>query len=625
MSSQEKNKNNLGWIPTVLVLASLLFVFVSQRVVNEGTWERINSGLGSAALMLALLFRFNLLNQAVGAAKLVEKRLLAATLGIGLGLLVYLFATDTGLDWLGLKQDGRDKVEAILWGLWPSILLVSLTTLLFIEAVYRKMPVAEAVEIRRVQIAVYSGMGLALAIVFLATANYVAFKRDIRKDLSYFKTTKPSEVTHKMIRKLGEPIRVVIFYDKGSDLLPQVEPYFREIAKSSSGKLKVEVVDHALAPKLAREQRVQDNGNVLLMRGKGSGPNVQTEQLAIGNDLEAARPKLRTLDATFQEKLNKLTKPPRTFYLTVGHGERNANDREGYNSGDATANMKAALGQLNIQTGTLGLSSGLASQVPLGVGAVAVIGPKTPFLKEEAESLLRYARNGGRIILMLDPDIDVGLTPLLEGLGVRMLPGVDASENFHLAHTRQPSDKTIVFSKEYSSHPSVTTASRFAQELATVFINGGALQQVPEADKLTPKPQISFPLKTPSGFWRDLNGNFERDASEPIEALNLIAAITVPGATDKEGRIVVIADGDFVTDKVFANKGNLLPFIDSLRWMVGEEDLAGNISSEEDVKIEHRKDEDKLWFYSTTFGAPAIVAGFGMWMMRRRRKHAKAS
>ena len=88
---------------------------------------------------------------------------------------------------------------------------------------------------------------------------------------------------------------------------------------------------------------------------------------------------------------------------------------------------------------------------------------------------------------------------------------------------------------------------------------------------------------------------------------------------------MIIADGDFVTDKLIGNRGNVFPFVDTLRWLIGEEDLSGNLTSEEDVPIEHRRDEDKIWFYSTTFAGPALIAILGTYIIRRRRKRAKAS
>jgi len=90
-----------------------------------------------------------------------------------------------------------------------------------------------------------------------------------------------------------------------------------------------------------------------------------------------------------------------------------------------------------------------------------------------------------------------------------------------------------------------------------------------------------------------------------------------------EGRAVVIADGDFVSDKVLENPGNLLLFIDSLRWLVGADQVQSDLTSEEDVRIEHTRDQDKLWFYATSFAVPIPLLLVGLGIGRRRRARAE--
>ena len=69
--------------------------------------------------------------------------------------------------------------------------------------------------------------------------------------------------------------------------------------------------------------------------------------------------------------------------------------------------------------------------------------------------------------------------------------------------------------------------------------------------------------------------------------------------------------------------GNQVLFLDALRWLGGEESFSGAVNTEEDVRIEHTKEKDALWFYATIFGAPALVLGLGFWVSRRRRKGAR--
>jgi hypothetical protein len=169
----------------------------------------------------------------------------------------------------------------------------------------------------------------------------------------------------------------------------------------------------------------------------------------------------------------------------------------------------------------------------------------------------------------------------------------------------------------------VTIASRNASQLATVFIHGGALARY-EGSEQVPGVSVDFPVRTGDGFFRDLDGDFERGSSEPNEQLNMIAAVTVRNEGGEEGRAVLVADGDFVTDQVIRNPGNALVFGDAIQWLIGQEQIVGDVSSEEDIPIEHTPEEDRYWFYGTSFGVPLPLFGIAIWIgLRRTRRRRK--
>jgi hypothetical protein len=458
---------------------------------------------------------------------------------------------------------------------------------------------------------------LALSAVFLLSINYVATARDVRKDVSYFKTTEPSAGTRAMVERLDKPLKVLLFFRTGSDVLEQIKPYFAALAKQSK-KLTYQVADVALSPELASKHKIRDNGHVLLLQG--SGEQQKGEFFRVGIELTEARTTLRKLDGTFQQTFRKIVRPERLLYLTVGHGERNAKSSE-VAGPDGTAVLDEILKRLNLRSQNLGLSNGLGGAVPTEASAVLIVGPTEKFMPEESATLLDYVRKGGKLFLMLEPDKDVGLGPLLQGLGVEMLPGIVLSETQHMRRAHNNSDRGIIFSNRYTSHPSVTTVTRHQREVATLFVNGGALKQ--STAKADNKPKVTFPLRTGPEYWRDLNGDFARDGEEKNETLNLMAAATLPVKDDVEGRAVIVSDGDFMTDKIAPNNGNALLFVDSLAWLIGNEDLSGEVSSEEDIAIEHSREQDKVWFYATTFAVPAPILLLGVWVARSRRKRSE--
>ncbi|HET6332893.1 MAG TPA: DUF4350 domain-containing protein [Polyangiales bacterium] len=618
MSDQQQTSNVLG---SVLMCAGLLAIYLGERVFGEGNGRTAATVLGALLVVAAFGMRGAALSRAKGDVRGVEQRLLGSYIGIIVALGLYALSTDTGLNLFGLKDDARGKVSTVLTVVWPAVMVVSLAALWFMELVYARMPVAASVELRRVRTAAYAGLTLAFSLVFLLSINYVVTARDVRRDVSYFKTTEPSASTKRQLTKLQAPVKALLFYRKTDDVLAQLEPYFASLAKASP-KFSYQVVDSALVPELARKHRVTGNGSVLLVQGEADKEKAQP--IKIGNELTDARAQLRKLDGLFQQNFSKLVQAERSVQLTVGHGERNAKQDEGAERGEGTKVLDEVWKRLNLKTTKLGVGQGLANTVPDGSGAVIVMGPQQKFLPEEVQSLLEYVRKGGRLLLMVDPGDDDGLDPLLEGLGVARQPGTLASNKSHMRRKYDNSDRVIVFSNKYSVHPSVTTANKYSGEVATIFISGVGLAKAPLKPQDTLKPSVTFPLRSSADFFRDANSNFDRDATEPEETVNLVAAVTT-NTKGVEGRAVVIGDGDFMTDKLAANNGNLMVFIDSLAWLIGNEELNAEVSNEEDIPIEHTRDKDKLYFYATTFAVPMPLLGLGLWVARRRRRSGEKS
>jgi len=619
MSDTQKTSNLLG---SGLLVLGLFLVLLGERVIGQNTGRLVATALGVVSLLAATGLRVQAFLRSHGDVRGVEGRILAAYGGVWLAGVLYALSTDAVVNGLSLADESRERYVTVLSVLWPAVLAVALSALLFMELVYARMPIAASVELRRVRTASYAGLTLALSLVFLLSINYVSTARDVRKDLSYFRTTQPSNGSLKLAEKLENPLRVILFFRKNDDVLQQVEPYFAALAQRSKN-LRYEVLDSAYVPELCKKHRVNGNGNVLLLQGEGD--KQKGEAISIGDELTEARAQLKKLDGLFQQSFNKLARPERSVALTVGHAERNAErgDDNKDNVGEGTKVLEEVWRRLNIKTSQLGLTQGLGAGVPANTGAVIAVGPKEKFLPEEVQALLSFVRKGGRLMLMIDPAADDGLDPLLAGLGIARRPGTLASEKNHLRRAHNDTDKALVFSNKYSSHPTVTTASHFSSEVATIFVGGVGLTRA-TGEALTPKPNVSFPLRSGPGFFRDLDGDFTRDANEPEESVDMIAAVTV---TEKEGapegRLVVIGDGDFMTDKVGSNNGNVLLFIDSLAWLIGNEELNAEVSSEEDVPIQHSREQDKLWFYATTFAVPLPLLGLGAWVARRRRRPAE--
>lgn len=242
-----------------------------------------------------------------------------------------------------------------------------------------------------------------------------------------------------------------------------------------------------------------------------------------------------------------------------------------------------------------------------------------------------------------------GFGELLYGLGLTYSPTVLANENKHVRRRYNDSDRVMLVTAGFSSHASVSTLSRNASSLVVVASGAGSLESAPNSEG--PSNKVDFAIRSEPDTFADADRNFARDKSnEAAKTYNLAAAVTrqlgakapkqKPDPKDKphahgddpdaeadpledlnETRAFVISDADALSDLVLANvPGNQYLFVDAIRWLGGEESWAGQQTTEEDVTIEHTKKEDQVWFYSTIFGAPALVLGAGLFVSRRARQ-----
>jgi hypothetical protein len=227
------------------------------------------------------------------------------------------------------------------------------------------------------------------------------------------------------------------------------------------------------------------------------------------------------------------------------------------------------------------------------------------------------------------------LDDLAKVVGLSYSPVMLANDSQHVRRRANNSDRALLISNRFSSHASVSTLSRNASRAALIFARTGSLVAAPNTDM-----KIDMAVRAMGGTFADANQNYEYDKDEKKDTYNLVAAVSkalpapaAPAGTEKkdeasapkEMRAFVIADADSVSDLLMSNFGpNRLLLMDAIRWLGGEDSFAGEVNDEEDVRIEHSKQKDLVWFYSTIVGVPALVLGVGLAMARRARRTDKA-
>ena len=334
---------------------------------------------------------------------------------------VYFLTTKTGMGWIGL--DDLSPKGARKYDVAMSVLAGILAACAVIPAVLMEATIGEwttdadddAVELRRTREMGMAGLSIALALAFLMVTCNVARDKNIRKDVSYLKTSQPGPSTRKIVEAMNEPVRVLLFFPELNEVGGEVKGYFDELARLTKGKVVVEEHDRLLSVTLAKKYQVSKDGTVVLVRGADA--KEKHGKFELDTDIEKHRKrdgKLRVLDQTVNTELMKIMREKRKAYLTVGHGEINDPDSmpphlRGQLPDARTQVIKNILTQLNYESKNLGTMDGLASKIPDDATFVMVLGPKQAFDPAELDTLAAYVDGGGKLLVAMDPQGDFRL------------------------------------------------------------------------------------------------------------------------------------------------------------------------------------------------------------------------
>jgi hypothetical protein len=122
----------------------------------------------------------------------------------------------------------------------------------------------------------------------------------------------------------------------------------------------------------------------------------------------------------------------KTVYFLTGHGEKDPSDSDG---ASAAGFGFAARGVFADNYGALPLNLAQRGTVPPDVAVLVVAGPTKELLTTEKEELLRWLKDGGRALFLLDPGAPSSFQSLLAEWGVLVGSGtvVDLGSSVHQA------------------------------------------------------------------------------------------------------------------------------------------------------------------------------------------------
>ena len=622
---------------TWVLLAALFTLLLGERAFDDISWFGLTlSFLSTAFIIFATFWRLFSWVSTHGPSKKIEAIFAFSYTGIVWAVLLYFLQDSTILIPDNLDQPA--KLQTITQIGATILILASVMAMIAAYwSIEKNQSLDDAgIEIQRTYQLTKNALTIAFAIVFLGLTVYIATERNLKIDASYFKTSTPGQTSINMVVNSDDPIKVYLFFPAINQVRDEVKSYLDELSHYSK-RLIIEESDRIANPKLAKKYRVRSDGFVVMTHRD------QHYSILLSTDIKKARPDLKNFDEKIQEALYHISRPSRTAYFIVGHGEFGDREDEGRSSLGLLLSvdaLKEQLKLLNYKTYDLGVSR-LIKQVPAGTDLVVIVGPQTSLLDKESAAIERYLFNGGSILIALDPDYpNASLTPALEKLlGVSYQP-------YRLVHNRQfypmrrnISDKQNIITNAITKHPSVVSLDDMKSGRGILLLGTGSLESH-DFDRTLygdNPPKRTYIIRSLATTFHDKNGDFTYNHGQEKRASYNIAAaieqqIPEPEKSDKKlttpqksMRALVFADAQLFSDAML--RGRILIHrqlvLDALRWLGKEENYQSKPKSEVDVRIRHTNAEDRSIFYAIILGAPSLFLLFGLSIIRiRNRKDA---
>lgn len=304
----------------------------------------------------------------------------------------------------------------------------------------------------------------------------------------------------------------------------------------------------------------------------------------------------------------------RLVLFLEGHGERQP---QGVANHDLGA-FGRELAKIGIQTRGLNLAT--EPDIPADADGLVIAGPQIALAVGEIRVLLSYVQRGGHLLWLLEPADPSGLHTLAALLGITLLPGVVVDADTLRLGIHHP---TFIPIADYGPHP------------ITAPLRAPAL--LPQAVALDSQPlagwQTDVLLESQSSSWTEtgsLEGQIQFDPNTLERPGPLILGLALswlkPGEESGDAvqqRVVVIGDGDFLSNTYLGNGANLELGLNIFNWLVLDEALiALPPRSVPDPTL--RLSESALALLAALFlvilPAGLMSSGWLIWWFRRRRR-----
>ncbi len=408
-----------------------------------------------------------------------------------------------------------------------------------------------------------------VVVLMIAQKNHHTF--DLTKDQRY--SLSPQSI--QVVKDLPQPVEAIAFLmeldmegrNRATELLEQYRA-------ADSSKFSYRLVDPKRFPLEAEKYDVRQAGSLIVESGNRKGRALSIDETQITNAL-------LSLSDTVTKKV----------YFLTGHGEIGAFTTNSEKSASGLPNMSKFRADLT-EEGYMGADLNLVASksIPADAAIIVIPGPVTELMPAEQKLLEDWLDKGGRLLLMMELNTADKYDSFLDKYGFKCGDELIIDEMAQLAGTEMVYSIGMQYNQECSAVKDFSLPTLF--KLARPVEMG---KNVPAGAKITTVVATgpnAFTIKA-SDLLNKTKMDVTKDSILRTGAMPLVAVGTYPvadankdkkaEAKDKDGkedtkeknpqgRIVVVGDGEFACNELYASAGNRDFVLNLMNWLAESED-----------------------------------------------------
>ncbi len=410
-----------------------------------------------------------------------------------------------------------------------------------------------------------------------------------------------SHASQEVLDRMEDPVEITAYAREDVALRQAVEKVVGRYQRLKTD-ITLHFVNPDAVPDEVRNAGVSVNGE-LLVRYQG-----RTEHVKTGTEEE------------FTNALQRLVRGSEHWLAFLeGHGERDPHstanhDLKLWTSQLATRGFK--IQPLNLATVQI---------IPRNTKVLVIASPTVDLLPGEIALIIEYLLRGGNILWLADPGSLHGLEPLADQLNIKIPAGVVIDFSGSLVGIEDPS---IVLNTP-SMYPQHAITKGF--NLTTFFPTTASVQIEEQEDNLTAWNKSSL-LVSGDHTWLEtgvLEGeveyNEDRDSIGPLE-IGISLERSLDNASEEDSasiqqRVIVVGDGDFLSNAYVGNSGNLDLGIRLINWLSSDDDFINiPVKTANDAHLEFPVYATWIIGFGFILVLPLFFLGTGLTIWWRRKK-----